>query len=94
MVATCLYHLFYVLLTARGREQFVRMMPRWQDTKDMVMMIRYYAGISEKKPKFGRFSYVEKAEYLALVWGSIVMIATGFMLWFENETLQRRNNFG
>jgi len=32
---------------------------------------------------------VEKAEYLALVWGTIVMIVTGFMLWFENETLKR-----
>lgn len=89
MVATCVYHLFYVLLTARGREQFVRMMPRWQDAKDLATMVRYYAGISDQKAKFGRFSYVEKAEYLALVWGSIVMIVTGFMLWFENETLQR-----
>lgn len=89
MVVTCVYHLFYVLLTDRGRDQFVRMMPRWQDAKDLAMMVRYYAGISDGKPRFGRFSYVEKAEYLALVWGSIVMIVTGFMLWFENETLQR-----
>ncbi len=89
MVATCVYHLFYILLTARGRDQFVRMMPRWQDAKDVVAMVRYYAGISGDKPRFGRYSYVEKAEYLALVWGSVVMIVTGFMLWFENETLQR-----
>ena len=31
---------------------------------------------------------MEKAEYLALVWGTIVMVVTGFMLWFENETLK------
>jgi len=89
MVATCIYHLLYVLLTERGRDQFVRMMPRWQDAMDVMTNLRYYAGLSDRKPKFGRYSYVEKAEYLALVWGSIVMIVTGFMLWFENETLQR-----
>jgi len=89
MVATCIYHLCYVLLTERGRDQFVRMMPRWQDAMDVMTNLRYYAGLSDRKPKFGRYSYVEKAEYLALVWGSIVMIVTGFMLWFENETLQR-----
>ncbi|OGP33164.1 MAG: hypothetical protein A2X88_01385 [Deltaproteobacteria bacterium GWC2_65_14] len=89
MVATSVYHVFYVLMTARGREQFVRMMPWWQDAKDLAAMLRYYAGLSPHKPKFGRFSYVEKAEYLALVWGTIVMIVTGFMLWFENETLKR-----
>ena len=31
-----------------------------------------------------RFSYVEKAEYWALVWGTMVMIITGLMLWFDN----------
>jgi cytochrome b subunit of formate dehydrogenase len=31
----------------------------------------------------GRFTYAEKAEYWALVWGTIVMGVTGLMLWFE-----------
>lgn len=34
-------------------------------------------------PAMGRFNYVEKLEYFGLVWGSIVMIITGLMLWFE-----------
>ncbi len=88
MVGTCIYHVFYVLFNERGRDQFVRMMPRLQDIHDIVGMLRYYTGLDRHRPKFGRYSYVEKAEYLALVWGSIVMIVTGFMLWFENETLK------
>jgi cytochrome b subunit of formate dehydrogenase len=89
MVATSVYHMFYAVFTERGRDQLARMMPRWQDALDVVAMLQYYIGISDHKPKFGRYSYVEKAEYLALVWGTIVMVVTGFMLWFENETLKR-----
>ena len=89
MVGTSLYHVIYAVFTARGRDQLARMMPRWQDALDVVSMLRYYAGLSDHKPKFGRYGYVEKAEYLALVWGTIVMVVTGFMLWFENETLKR-----
>jgi cytochrome b subunit of formate dehydrogenase/nitrate/TMAO reductase-like tetraheme cytochrome c subunit len=89
MVATSVYHVFYAVFTERGRDQLARMMPRLQDAHDVVAMLKYYIGISDHKPKFGRYSYVEKAEYLALVWGTIVMVVTGFMLWFENETLKR-----
>ena len=56
--------------------------------------IRYYLGLADHKPKFDRFSYVEKAEYLALVWGSIVMVVTGFILWFQNEALKHLPMWG
>ncbi|MBF8258954.1 MAG: Cytochrome b subunit of formate dehydrogenase-like protein [Actinobacteria bacterium] len=88
MVATCIYHVYYVIFTPRGRDQFARMMPRWQDAKDIVAMLKYFAGMDSHKPQFGRYSYIEKAEYLALVWGTIVMVVTGFMLWFQNDTLK------
>lgn len=34
------------------------------------------------KPKFDRWIYWEKFEYLSLMWGTLVMGATGFILWF------------
>jgi cytochrome b subunit of formate dehydrogenase len=43
--------------------------------------MRYYLGLSDQKPTFGRFSYAEKAEYWALVWGTALMGVTGIMLW-------------
>ena len=88
MVVTSVYHVFYAVFTERGRDQLARMMPRLQDAQDVVAMLKHYMGLSDHKPKFGRYSYVEKAEYLALVWGTIVMVVTGFILWFENETLK------
>lgn len=38
-------------------------------------------------PKFDRFNFIEKFEYLALAWGSVVMIVTGFALWFQDQAM-------
>jgi formate dehydrogenase subunit gamma len=35
----------------------------------------------EKHPLFGRYNFVEKFEYWALAWGTIVMIFSGFFMW-------------
>jgi formate dehydrogenase gamma subunit len=88
MVGICLYHLGYLALSRRGREQFWEMLPRWQDARDAWRMLRCYLGQSREHPRFGRFGYIEKLEYWALVWGSLVMTFTGFLLWFENLALQ------
>jgi cytochrome b subunit of formate dehydrogenase len=88
MTATCFYHMYYAIFTARGRDHLVRMIPKMRDARDVVGMMRYYAGLDAHRPKFGRFGYVEKAEYLALVWGSIVMAVTGFLLWFQDAALK------
>ena len=88
MVAVCLYHIGYFLLTRRGWEQFKEMLPRIKDVHDVVQRIRYYLGGNTPPPAFARFSYAEKLEYWALVWGSAVMSVTGFALWFENISLQ------
>jgi cytochrome b subunit of formate dehydrogenase len=94
MIATSIYHLFYAVFTVRGRGQLVRMLPCWKDAEDVVGTIRYYLGLADHKPKFDRFSYVEKAEYLALVWGTIVMVVTGFLLWFKDESLRHLPMWG
>jgi cytochrome b subunit of formate dehydrogenase len=35
------------------------------------------------KPRFPRFGYPEKAEYWAVVWGTVIMGLTGLMIWFK-----------
>lgn len=94
MVAICIYHLGYLAFSRRGREQFVEMLPRWQDARDLWQMVQVYLGRSHDHPRFGRFGYIEKLEYWALVWGSVVMTLTGFVLWFENYTLQHLPKWG
>ena len=87
LIGVCVYHLFYVLYSKRGRSDFAELIPGVRDAKDLVQMLKYYFGLSMEKPRFGRFNYIEKFEYLAMGWGSAVMIATGFILWFEDQAM-------
>jgi formate dehydrogenase gamma subunit len=56
--------------------------PAWSDAIHLSQMLRLNLGLSNKHPKFGRFSFEEKVEYWALVWGSVLMIVTGIIQWF------------
>lgn len=89
-VVMCLagfWHVAYVALTARGRELITALVPCRKDLSDMIGILRYNVGLSRKRPLFLRFSYIEKLEYWALIWGSVLMTLTGFLLWFENTTI-------
>jgi cytochrome b subunit of formate dehydrogenase len=57
------------------------MMPWISDFKHLIQDLAYYLGLSKHHAFYGRFSYAEKVEYLALVWGTILMGLTGFMMW-------------
>lgn len=79
-----IWHSIFLFAARRGRG-FVRdMWPQGRDFTDFVHRIRYNLGLRKTSPEFPRFSYVEKAEYWALVWGTAVMIITGVLLWFDN----------
>lgn len=84
MVAASLYHMWYLGFTDRGRELLRDLMPRLQDLNDAKAVLKYNFGFSKIKPKFGRFTYIEKSEYWALVWGTIIMALTGVVMWFDN----------
>jgi cytochrome b subunit of formate dehydrogenase len=84
MVAASLYHLYYIFFVPRGKQLLRDLLPGPQDVHDAIAVLKYNLGISSTKPRFGRFSYIEKSEYWALVWGTIVMAATGAILWFDN----------
>jgi formate dehydrogenase gamma subunit len=84
MVGVSLYHIYYISFTQRGKQFIKDLFPRYKDLQDAIGIAKFNLGISKEKPKLDRFSYAEKAEYWALIWGTIVMTVTGFMMWFEN----------
>lgn len=84
MILASLYHVYYISFTERGRQLIKDLLPVRKDIIDAIAVLRYNLGLSNTKPKFDRFSYIEKSEYWALVWGTIVMAVTGFILWFDN----------
>jgi cytochrome b subunit of formate dehydrogenase len=82
------WHVVFIFTTRRGHGYVRDMMPRRDDFTSFVHKILYNLGRRAKPPLIGRFSYVEKAEYWALVWGTVVMMVTGLMLWFDNWFIQ------
>jgi cytochrome b subunit of formate dehydrogenase len=76
-----IYHVFYLAIAAEGRRLIRDLAPRPKDAFDAFGMMRYYLGLGGEKPKFARFTYGEKAEYWALVWGTALMAVTGVMMW-------------
>lgn len=81
LIAVSVYHLLVVLIgLLRGRS--MGLWPRFKDVRDLFQNIGYYVGLRKSRPRFGRFTYMEKFEYWALVWGTLVMIGSGLVLWF------------
>lgn len=81
LVLGTVYHLFasgYRLFVKRER---MRILPRWKDVTDVIDVLAYNLGFKSEHPKMTKFNYGEKLEYWAVVWGTAVMIVTGFMLW-------------
>ena len=89
LIAVSLYHIYYIITDPDGRRLVKDMLPDWKDVTDVRDAMRYYLGASDKRPMYRRFSYAEKAEYWALVWGMFVMATTGLMIWFKMLVMDR-----
>jgi cytochrome b subunit of formate dehydrogenase len=83
MIGTSLYHIYYISFTERGKQLIKDLFPKRQDLVDAIGVAKFNLGLSKEKPKLDRFSYIEKAEYWALIWGTIIMSATGIIMWFN-----------
>lgn len=88
MLAALAWHVAFVATRPRVRACFAGV--RWsrRDLATLRAALAYYAGRRAMPPHTGTFGYVEKAEYWAFLWGSVLMAATGFILWFENLSLR------
>lgn len=87
LIAAGFWHGCYLAGTAAGRALFRDLLPRRRDFTDPFRVLRYNLGLARAKPAFGRFSYIEKIEYWAMLWGSVVMGVTGLILWFDNTSM-------
>ncbi|TBR21334.1 DUF4405 domain-containing protein [bacterium] len=81
-------HAAYLAVAVKGRQRLLALLPAWRDLSDPPAVLAYNAGLSKKRPAMPRFSYIEKAEYWALVWGSGVMLVTGAVLVFDTLSLK------
>jgi cytochrome b subunit of formate dehydrogenase len=52
-----------------------------RDIKVALQSFAYNMGWRQERPQQGRYTFEEKFEYFAIIWGTLVMIVTGFVLW-------------
>ena len=75
------YHLGavgYRLFVRRGRPE---MLPSLDDVRNAWQTLRFNFGAERRRPQQGRYTFEEKAEYWAFVWGTAIMVITGFFMW-------------
>lgn len=81
-VALAFYHLGYLTLSRRGRDTLRELLPARRDVRSVFHFFASRLGLRPPWSSPGRFSYVAKVEYWALVWGSVIMGVTGLALAF------------
>jgi cytochrome b subunit of formate dehydrogenase len=57
------------------------LVPQPRDVVDFWNQLRWYFG-QGPRPRFGRWSYMEKFDYFAVFWGVAIIGGSGLMLWF------------
>jgi len=84
MIIDSIVFTLFLIFRKRGKRLFREFLPKKRDVTDIINSVKYYLGISREKhpPKQDVFSFAEKAEFWAMVWGTVVMVVTGLILWF------------
>jgi cytochrome b subunit of formate dehydrogenase len=57
------------------------LVPQPKDIVDFIHQTRWYFG-KGPRPRFGRWSYMEKFDYFAVFWGVAIIGGSGLLLWF------------
>lgn len=76
-----IYHigaLGYRIYVNRSR---LTMLPIINDVTNVYHAFLYFIGRRKHPPQQGRYTFEEKLEYWAVVWGTMIMAVTGFMMW-------------
>ena len=88
LMGGAVYHVIYLAVVRDGRQWLRGMLPKVKDVRDAIEAVGYNLGYRRRMPSCPRFNYAEKAEYWALVWGTVVMAITGIVLWAHNFVLK------
>lgn len=82
LALSTIIHFGNAIATMLSKKVGFTMVPTRKDFEDAILQLRYYLGMTEKHPLYDRYTYKEKFEYWGLVFGNLIMIASGFILYF------------
>jgi cytochrome b subunit of formate dehydrogenase len=81
-------HLVSLVANKRLRDHWRVFIPSWRDLRDALQMMMFNLGLTNRKPAIASHTYIEKAEYWAVVWGGIVMLVSGVLLWANSLAMR------
>ena len=88
MIGAAALHLFYLWNNRDARRRWRLFLPRRTDWNEFWQRLGFNLGLRPSRPLLSEMSYVEKAEYWSVVWGTALMVVTGLVLWNNNLTLR------
>jgi formate dehydrogenase subunit gamma len=80
MALQLLWHVVEAVWLHLVRRLDMPMIPKLSDVVDFMGQIKFNIGMEKHPPRMDRYGFAEKLEYLALVWGTAVMVLTGLLL--------------
>jgi cytochrome b subunit of formate dehydrogenase len=80
-MAVSIAHVISLIANRKLRDHWKEMLPNTNDPREALTGFAYSLGLGSTPPQRSAHSYIEKAEYWAVVWGAIVMIGSGLLLW-------------
>jgi formate dehydrogenase gamma subunit len=81
MMLMVIYHIGAVGHRMYVERKRLTMLPSMADIRNAIQSLLYNLGFRKHHAQQGRYGFEEKAEYWAVVWGTVVMGITGFMMW-------------
>jgi cytochrome b subunit of formate dehydrogenase/mono/diheme cytochrome c family protein len=81
LMLEAIFHLGTVSYRVLVRRTRLDMLPGLIDARRAWSAFLYNLGLRRHPPQEGRYTFAEKAEYFAVIWGTILMAITGFMMW-------------
>jgi formate dehydrogenase gamma subunit len=86
-IAVAAMHVISLATSVKLRRHWRGLWPNRRDVREGMGTMAYNLGIQPSCPERSEHSYVEKVEYWAVVWGGVVMIVTGVILWGNDFAL-------
>ncbi|MBI5408980.1 MAG: hypothetical protein HZA14_06410 [Nitrospirae bacterium] len=92
MIAASLYHIGTLIggtMNKIMKKEFDvkrTQIPLLKDARDIVHDFRYFIGREPHRPKMYKFMYKQKLHYIAIIWGTFVLVTAGTSLLFP-ETM-------
>jgi cytochrome b subunit of formate dehydrogenase len=81
-------HVVSLIVSRKLRAHWKEMLPSIEDPREALSNFAYNLGLGDRPPGRSSHSYLEKAEYWAVVWGAVVMAGSGLMLWANTLALK------